>query len=112
MADIHGRCEGRFEAVRSALAGNLDSGEELGASIVVDIDGVMVVDIWGGFADAARYPVVGDTIVNVWSSTKTVTTLAALMLADRGLLDVLRPGRRVLAGVRCQRQAGHPGPAT
>ena len=33
MADIRGVCEGRFEAARSALARNLDSGEELGASL-------------------------------------------------------------------------------
>ncbi|MCW2557553.1 MAG: EstA family serine hydrolase, partial [Mycobacterium sp.] len=43
---------------------------------------------WGGHADAARTrPWTSDTIVNVWSSTKTVTSLAALMLIDRGLLD-------------------------
>ena len=50
MADIRGVCEGRFEAVRSALARNLDSGEELGASLVVDIDGEIVIDVWVAFA--------------------------------------------------------------
>jgi hypothetical protein len=49
MADIHGRWDGRFEGVRAALARNLDSGEELGASLVLDIDGDIVIDIWGGF---------------------------------------------------------------
>ena len=91
MADIHGVCEERFEAVRSALARNLDSGEELGASLVLDIDGDVVIDIWGGFRDQARtVPWDERTITNVWSSTKTVTSLAALMLADRGELDVDR----------------------
>ena len=89
MADVHGTCQGRFEAVRSALARNLDSGEELGASLVVDIDGEIVIDLWGGFCDQARaVPWSEHTITNVWSSTKTVTSLAALMLADRGELDV------------------------
>src|SRR6202035_1312761 len=32
-----------------------------------------------------------DTTTNVWSSTKTVTSLAALMLAERGDLDVDQP---------------------
>src|SRR6202035_888018 len=32
-----------------------------------------------------------DTTTNVWSSTKTVTSLAALMLAERGDLDVDAP---------------------
>jgi CubicO group peptidase (beta-lactamase class C family) len=78
--------------VRSALARNLDSGEELGASLVVDIDGEIVVDIWGGFCDQARLiPWSEHTITNVWSTTKTVTSLAALMLADRGKLDVDAP---------------------
>ena len=92
MADVHGTCQGRFEAVRSALARNLDSGEELGASLVVDIDGEIAVDLWGGFCDQARaVPWSAHTITNVWSSTKPVTSLAALMLADRGKLDVEAP---------------------
>src|ERR1700733_2909037 len=95
MAEIHGTCAGRFEAVRGALARNLDSGEELGASIVVDIDGDVVVDLWGGFRDQARtVPWTEDTITNVWSSTKTITSLAALMLVDRGELDVDAPVAR------------------
>jgi CubicO group peptidase (beta-lactamase class C family) len=92
MADIHGTCAERFAAVRDALARNLDSGEELGASLVVDIDGEIVIDLWGGFCDQARViPWSEHTITNVWSSTKTVTSLAALMLADRGELDVDAP---------------------
>ena len=54
VADVHGRCDERFEAVRSALAANLDSGDELGASLVLDIDGDIVIDMWGGFCDEAR----------------------------------------------------------
>jgi CubicO group peptidase (beta-lactamase class C family) len=95
MAPIEGTCEPRFEAVRGALAQYLDSGEELGASLVVDIDGDLVVDLWGGFCDQARtVPWTEHTITNVWSSTKTVTSLAALMLADRGDLDVDAPVAR------------------
>jgi CubicO group peptidase (beta-lactamase class C family) len=90
--DLTGTCEQRFEAVRAALARNLDSGEELGASLVVDLDGDIVVDLWGGFRDEARtVPWSEHTITNVWSTTKTVTSLAALMLADRGDLDVDAP---------------------
>jgi hypothetical protein len=43
-------CDERFEAVRGALARNLDSGDELGTSLVLDIDGDIVIDMWGGFA--------------------------------------------------------------
>jgi len=88
MADVHGTCDARFEAVRSLLRDNLDSGAELGASLVVDIDGELAVDLWGGFRDEDRtVPWTADTITNVWSTTKTVTSLAALMLIDRGELD-------------------------
>jgi CubicO group peptidase (beta-lactamase class C family) len=95
VADVHGECEERFAAVRDLLARNLDSGEELGASIVVDIGGDVVVDLWGGFRDQAQtVPWDEHTITNVWSTTKTVTSLAALMLADRGQLDVDAPVAR------------------
>jgi CubicO group peptidase (beta-lactamase class C family) len=95
MAQIEGKCEPRFEAVRGALAQYLDSGEELGASLAVDIDGDLVVDMWGGFCDQARTaPWTESTITNIWSSTKTVTSLAALMLVDRDELDVDAPVAR------------------
>ncbi|MGO9509105.1 MAG: serine hydrolase domain-containing protein [Mycobacterium sp.] len=89
---VHGHCDERFGKVRAALADNIASGEEVGACIAIDIDGEAVVDIWGGFADAARTSGwTRDTIVNVWSSTKTVTSLAALMLVDRGLVGLTDP---------------------
>src|ERR1700677_1087619 len=95
MAEIDGTCAERFDAVRGALARNLDSGAELGASLVVDIDGDIAVDMWGGFCDLDRtVPWTEHTITNVWSSTKTVTSLAALMLVDRGELDVDAPVAR------------------
>ena len=95
MTELLGKCDDRFDAVRAALARNLDSGEELGASLVLDIDGEIVVDLWGGFRDEARtVPWSEQTITNVWSTTKTVTSLAALMLVDRGALDVDAPVAR------------------
>jgi CubicO group peptidase (beta-lactamase class C family) len=92
VADVHGHCDDSFDKVRAALADNIASGEEVGACIAIDIDGESVVDIWGGFADAARTAAwTKDTIVNVWSSTKTVTSLAALMVIDRGLIEPTAP---------------------
>lgn len=86
---MHGHVDARFDKVADALAEELSSGAEVGAAIAVDIDGESVLDIWGGHADAANTIEWGeDTIINVWSSTKTVTSLAALMVADRGLLDL------------------------
>jgi len=89
---IHGHCEDTFDKVRAALADNIASGEEVGACIAIDVAGESVVDMWGGCMDAARTRAwTKDTIVNVWSSTKTVTSLAGLMLVDRGLVELTTP---------------------
>ena len=53
MAEVHGNCDDRFTAVREALARNLE-GDELGASVAVDLDGETVVDLWGGYRDLDR----------------------------------------------------------
>lgn len=89
MAQVQGKCDPRFEELRTLLQRFVESGEELGASIAVNHDGQDVVDIWGGYMDEGRTrPWQKDTIVSLWSTTKTVTSLATLMLVDRGLLDV------------------------
>jgi CubicO group peptidase (beta-lactamase class C family) len=89
---VEGFADSRFDALRAAFSEQLASGEELGASLAVVEHGTPVVDLWGGFADETRTaPWQRDTIVNVWSITKTMTTLAALMLADRGQLDLDAP---------------------
>jgi CubicO group peptidase (beta-lactamase class C family) len=92
MTEIHGKHDTRFDDVRAALEKNVATGDELGASLVVDLDGEVLVDLWGGFRDEARTVAWDEhTITNVWSTTKTVTSLAALMLVDRGELDVHEP---------------------
>jgi CubicO group peptidase (beta-lactamase class C family) len=89
---VNGHAEARFDKVAEALGEELASGNEVGAAIAIDVDGESVLDIWGGYTDAAKtVPWGEDTIVNVWSSTKTVTSMSALMLADRGLLDLDAP---------------------
>jgi CubicO group peptidase (beta-lactamase class C family) len=92
MAAVFGVCDGRFGAMRDLLAASLESGADLGASVAVAVEGEIVVDLWGGFADVERTaPWQGDTITNVWSSTKTMMALCALVLVDRGELDVFAP---------------------
>src|SRR3954468_13898070 len=95
MAEVHGTYEAAFEGVRDALAANIDSGADVGASVAVMVDGETVVDIWGGHVDEARTdPWADDTIINVWSTTKTMSFLCALLLADRGELDFHAPVAR------------------
>jgi CubicO group peptidase (beta-lactamase class C family) len=89
---VHGHWDARFDKVAEALADEITTGGEVGAAIAIDIGGETVVDMWGGHADAAKTkPWAEDTIVNVWSSTKTVTALSGLMLIDRGLIEPSTP---------------------
>ncbi len=93
--DIHGTCESAFEPVRTAFAANFAERGELGASVAVVAHGQTVVNLWAGFADPARTrPWQADTLTNVWSTTKAVTSLCAHILIDRGELDPDAPVAR------------------
>ncbi|MGH6970664.1 MAG: serine hydrolase domain-containing protein, partial [Caulobacteraceae bacterium] len=92
---VEGFVGDRFAATRAAFEANFASGADLGASFCATKDGEVVVDLWGGWADEAKTrPWTRDTIVNVYSTTKTMTFLCALMLADRGELDFDAPVAR------------------
>ena len=85
---VHGYCHDRFERVREAFATNFADDSDLGASFAVTVDGEYVVDIWGGHLDEEKKtPWKEDTIVNVYSTTKTMAAISALVLADRGEID-------------------------
>ena len=94
-SQVEGTCDPKFEAMREILQRNLDSGADLGASVAVVVEGQPVVDLWGGWADTEQtQPWERDTITNVWSSTKTMMALSALVLVERGELDVYAPVAR------------------
>ncbi|WP_329122152.1 serine hydrolase domain-containing protein [Streptomyces sp. NBC_01465] len=89
MTRIHGTYHPRFQPLIDELSRRIDAGDEVGASLAAVHEGEMVLDVWGGWTDESRTTEwAEDTVTNVWSSTKTVVSLAALMLVDRGLLDV------------------------
>lgn len=92
MAQINGIFEERFQPVADALSHSIEEGLDIGASVAVVLDGEMVVDIWAGHKDVEQtQPWEQDTIVNVFSTTKTMTALSALILADRGELEFEAP---------------------
>ena len=92
--EIHGSCDSTFEPVREAFAANFANGSELGASVAVTVEGQPVVDLWAGDAAPDGRPWERDTLVNVYSTTKTMAGLCLLMLADRGELDFDAPVAR------------------
>jgi len=86
--EIHGIYDERFAEVRELFERNFAEEGDVGASFAVTVEGEFVVDIWAGHADKARTrPWQEDTIVNVYSTTKTMSFICALVLVDRGLLD-------------------------
>ena len=90
--EIHGDCDNRFSSVKEAFERNFTEHGDIGASFAATIDGEFVIDMWAGHRDRAKtLPWERDTIVNVFSTTKTMTALSALILLDRGELDVDAP---------------------
>lgn len=93
--EIQGSVAAPFGAVREAFADVLSEQPGTGAAFAVWRDGEWVVDLWGGYADAAHTrPWARDTVVMPYSVTKPFAALAVLTLVDRGLVDLDAPMQR------------------
>lgn len=89
---IHGECDPAFAAVREAFEAGFGRGEEVGAAVAVYAGDTLVVDLHGGLADRrAERPWTPGTACLAFSCAKAVTATAALLLAERGLVDLDRP---------------------
>ena len=126
LPDIHGVCPPRFAAVKDAFAANFtDAPEglnEQAARFSVCVGGETVVDLWAGWADAAKTLPFGETTLTpVFSTGKAVMALMIATCVERGLLDYERPvaeywpafgqaGKAaVTVGQMMSHQAGLPG---
>ena len=86
--DVGGDVDEGYGKVADAFRRNLSSGKEIGAAVAVYRDGHKVVDLWGGYRNGdTRAPWEQDTLVNVFSTTKGVASLAVAVAASRGLID-------------------------
>jgi CubicO group peptidase (beta-lactamase class C family) len=95
MATIHGYCDSRFGAVRAAFEESFAARGELGAGVCAYMDGRIVVDLWGGFADAAATrPWQRDTIACVASTGKGIASTCLLRLVQGGRVDLDAPVAR------------------
>jgi CubicO group peptidase (beta-lactamase class C family) len=86
MADapISGLCPPRFDAVRRAFEANFAAGLELGARFALAIEGEIVVDLLGGWADRAQTrPFSADTLTSVFSTTKAIAAFMIARLVDQ-----------------------------
>ena len=90
--EIHGTCKPEFAGVKAAFEENFEKRGDVGASVAVSLEGELVVDLWAGHRDREHsLPWERDSIVNVYSTTKTMAALTLLLLADRGELDLYAP---------------------
>ena len=90
--EVHGTWDSRHDQIVDTFRTNFSEHGDVGASFAMSLEGEMVVDIWAGHLDEARtQPWLEDSIVNVYSTTKTMAAMSALLLADRGELDLYAP---------------------
>ncbi|MCZ6588716.1 MAG: serine hydrolase, partial [Alphaproteobacteria bacterium] len=81
---VSGTCDPKFAAVEAAFRHNMaegdpDCGEEVGACVSVVVEGERVVDLWGGYRDAARAQLwQPDTITCMMSVTKACASICLL----------------------------------
>ncbi len=93
--DVHGSADPRFASVRDVFADVVAAHTGTGAALAVWRDGAWVLDLWGGWADAARTrPWQRDSLVMPYSVTKPFVAVSALVLVDRGVLDLDVPVQR------------------
>jgi CubicO group peptidase (beta-lactamase class C family) len=93
--EIQGYCEVGFLPLRDAFLANFEDDLEIGASFAAMYRGRMVADMWAGYADSGRTrPWEQDTIVPVASTTKMMLMIGALIVIERGLLDLDTPVAR------------------
>ena len=93
--EISGRCDPLFQEVAETFEQNLlyrGVDGEIGASCAVIIDGDLVVDLWGGYAEPKKSAVwTKDTICCCWSVSKTIGSVLTLIMIDQGLLNPNEP---------------------
>lgn len=92
MVEVQGTVEPGFERVRDAFEANFSTHGDVGAAFALHVGGRLVVDLWGGVADdATQRPWDEDTVQLVFSTTKGATAMCALLLHERGELDLDAP---------------------
>ena len=90
--EVEGEVKPGYEAVADAFRRNLIAGTEVGAACAVSVGGELVVDLWAGSRDprqGLRWE--EDTLVNMFSTTKGVSSIALAHGHSRGLFDYDKP---------------------
>ena len=82
---INGTVASGFESVRALYEKNMHALVERNTQLCVYVDGQCVVDLWASaIGDEDFGP---DSLINVFSSGKSLEAITMAMLADKGLID-------------------------
>ncbi|KKK43272.1 MAG: Esterase EstB [Candidatus Lokiarchaeum sp. GC14_75] len=93
--DIQGYTDPKFEMIKDAFKENFEEFNEVGASFAVFLDNKFVIDIWGGHSNPEKTNLWNkDSIAKVYSTNKVIASICALILVDKGLLDLDAPVAR------------------
>lgn len=89
---IQGYFDLQFEPVKDAFAALFNDPQQRGGGLCIQIAGQTVLDIWAGIADKdGEQAWHTDTLVNLFSCTKTFTAVAALQMVAEGKLELDAP---------------------
>ena len=93
--EVKGYTDPKFAPIRDVFEENFKEFNEVGASFAVFLENKFVVDIWGGYSNPEKTKQWDkDSITKVYSTNKIITAICALILVDRGLLDLDVPVAR------------------
>lgn len=86
---LQGHCDSRFAPVAEAFAALFDNPQERGAALCIQLGGETLVDLWGGIAGRDESQAwQADTLLNLFSCTKTFAAVAVLQLVGEGKLEL------------------------
>ena len=105
---IEGSVAPGYETVRDAFAEVIEHQPGTGAALAVSLEGEWIVDLWGGWADAARTREwQRDSIVMPYSVSKPFAAMSVLLLIDRGLIELDAPMQRYWPEFTAQASVRH-----
>ena len=84
---IEGQVSPGYETVKDLFTDNFLTGRETHAQLCVYVQGAKVVDLWGTASTQEVGHFTGDSLTNIFSSTKSLTSLAMAMMVDRGFIS-------------------------
>ena len=82
---IEGSVKPGFEGLRKTFQRRMASSKEISAQLCIYVGEECVVDLWSSVTDDPNFG--PDSLVNVFSSGKSLESIAIAMLVDRGLID-------------------------